>query len=191
VKWRFFDSDVLLRYTNLSEPTQGANSPVDLKSTPYFKTTMPNQWKQHAETMLAKKIQSYLPVHGHGDEYEQEQLRQVCSAMERLLDELLREEEMWNPHNWIDGVLGNIEIPSPGLLHLQGLAIWGDRGTRHQWWEPFSASVHVTEGKEELLRYEIMFADAAVGLGKVPYNAHPRGWNWAPPEKWLFVFTTG
>jgi hypothetical protein len=144
-----------------------------------------------AETRLAKEIQSYLPVHRRGDEYEQAQLRQVCSALEGLLDELLGEEESWNPHYWIDGVLANMEIPSPGLLHLQGLAIWGDRGTTKQWWEPFSASLHVPEGKDGLLRYEIMFADAALGLGKVPYNAHPRGWNCAPPEKWLFVFTRG
>jgi hypothetical protein len=147
--------------------------------------------KKRAETRLVEEIKSYLPVHGRGDESEQQQLRQVCSALEGLLDELLREEEMWSPYYWVDSVLASIEIPSPGLLYLQGLAIWGDRGTTKQWWEPFSASVHVPQGRNELLHYQIMFADAALGLGKVPYNTHPRGWNCAPPENWLFVFTSG
>jgi hypothetical protein len=33
-----------------------------------------------------------------------------------------------------------------------------------------------------------MFGDAALGLGNVEYNEHPRGWNWSRPEKWIFVF---
>lgn len=169
----------------------GITHPPYVELFPDCEEVQARQLKRHAENRLAKEIQSYLPAHGRGDESEQAQLRQVCSALERLLDELLREEQMWSPNYWVDGVLASIEIPSPALLNLQGLAIWGDRGATKQWWEPFSASVYVPEERNELLRYEIMFADAALGLGKVPYNTHPRGWNSAPPKKWLFVFRGG
>jgi hypothetical protein len=169
----------------------GITHPPYVELFPDYEEVQAYQVRKRAEARLVEEIQSYLPVHGCGDESEREQLRQVCSALERLLGELLREEEMWSPHFWVDGVLASIEIPSPRLLHLQGLAIWGDRGTSKQWWEPFSASLHVPERSNELLHYEIMFADSALGLGKVPYNTHPRGWNCALPDDWLFVFTKG
>jgi hypothetical protein len=169
----------------------GITHPSYVELFPDYQEIQARQLKKHAENRLAKEIQSYLPAHDRGDESERAQLREVCSALETLLDELLRGDQMWSPYYWVDGVLANIKVPSPGLVDLQGLAIWGDRGTTKQWWEPLSASVRLAEGRNELLRYEIMFADAALGLGKVPYNTHPRGWNSDPPKKWLFVFRSG
>lgn len=138
---------------------------------------------------LADEVRSYLLVHGRGDEAEEIQLRSVCSGIARLLGRLLDSEERWNRYYWVDAILPtSVTVPLPGELNIQGLVIWGDRGTTQQWWEPFAATMRVYASPDTVLGYQMMFGNAQLGLGKVRYNTHPRGWNWAPPESWLFVF---
>ncbi len=185
------DSSVALGKDMIEVDVAGITYPSYDELFPDWAEVESRHQKKHIEALLAKAIQSYLPVHGRGDEAEQEQRQQVCFALDALLALLLRETETWSPYDWNDGVLASIEIPSPGLLDLQGLATWAkDEKRSGFYWEPFAASVRVSEAGNELLGYEIKFADAALGLGKVPYNTHPRGWNCAPPKKWMFTFGT-
>jgi hypothetical protein len=146
--------------------------------------------KSNAEAMLVKDIQAYLPLHGRDDEEQQKQLHTVCSVLDHLLALLLQETEAWDQDYWNDGVIARAEISSPGVLDLQGLAILGKRHESGFYWEPFAAVIRISE-TGDLFGYRIKFADAVLGLGKVAYNTHPRGWNCGPPEKWLFEFSGG
>lgn len=145
--------------------------------------------KHDIEVKLAESVRLYLAVRGCGDEREQEALRSVCSAMGWLMNGLLEGNEMWGARRWIDTVSpGETEVLISGRLKIDGLVIFGDTGSSKQWWEPFYGSVQISETSDEIVSYELMFGDPALGLGKVKYNEHPRGWNWSRPEKWIFVF---
>jgi hypothetical protein len=146
--------------------------------------------KSNAEVMLAKDVQAYLPLHGRDDENQQKQLQKVCSALDHLLALLLQETQAWDQHYWNDGVIASAEISSPGVLDLQGLAIWAKGNKSGFCWEPFAAVLRTSEAGD-LVDYQIKFGDAAWGLGKVACNTHPRGWNCAPPQRWIFEFSSG
>jgi hypothetical protein len=145
--------------------------------------------KSTAEAMLAKQVQAYLPLHGRDEEEEQQQLQQVCLTLDHLLALLLQETEAWDQNYWNDGVMARAETSSPNVLDLQGVAVWA-KGTKSGfYWEPFAAVVRLSEAGD-LVDYRIRFADAAWGLGNVAYNTHPKGWNWVPPQQWMFEFST-
>jgi hypothetical protein len=148
--------------------------------------------KGDAEAILAKDIQAYLSLHGRDDEGEQEQLQKVCSALDHLLALLLQlqESKVWDQNYWNDGVIASAEISSPSVLDLQGLAIWAKDNTSGFYWEPFAAVVRISKAGD-LVDYQIKFADATWGLGKVAWNTRPRGWNCTPPQKWMFEFSGG
>jgi len=146
--------------------------------------------KDELEAKIANDVRSYLSICGRGDSSEEEQLRAVCSGLAWLLAELLQKSDKWSSYHWVDAISpASTEIISTGELNIQGLMIWGDRGHTQEWWEPFSATLRVAEAIGGMLRYRLMLGDAAWGLGKVPYNCHPKGWNWASPKQWLFVFS--
>src|SRR5262249_19603989 len=130
--------------------------------------------KSNAEGMLLKEVQAYLPLHGRDNEDERKQLQKVCSVLDHLLALLLQETETWDRNYWNDGVMASVEISSPGVLDLQGLAIWARGNESGFYWEPFAAVVRISE-TGDLGAYQIKFADAALGLGKVAYDSHPRG----------------
>jgi hypothetical protein len=148
------------------------------------------QRKRNAEAALAKDVQAYLALRGRDDQDEHKQLQTVCSAIDQLLALSLQETEAWDKNYWNDGVTASAEISSPGVLDLQGLAIWAKANKSEFYWEPFAAVVRISEAGE-LVDYQIKFADAAWSLGRVAYNTHPRGWNYAPPQKWMFEFSGG
>jgi hypothetical protein len=104
------------------------------------------QWKRKSiETALAEATRSYLPIHGSGNESEQKQLQQVCSALDRLLALWLGDAEAWSPYYWNDGIIASPKTPSHGALELEGLAIWVKDTRSESYWEPFSAVVRVPE----------------------------------------------
>jgi len=109
--------------------------------------------------------------------------------MSGIVTILLQGNEAWNLHDSVDGISPSAtEVLAPGHLKVDGLLIWwGDHGK--EWWEPFSGVMQISDTSDELLGYQFMFGDAVWGWGKVRYNEHPRGWNWSPPEKWIFAFT--
>jgi hypothetical protein len=145
--------------------------------------------KHDLETKLAGCISSYLAVCGLGEEASQEQLRWVASAMGWLVARLLEDNPTWGPYWWVDAISpGRADVVAPRHLHLDGLLIWVGTG-KGTWWEPFSGSAQISETGDRVLSYQLMFGDAAWGLGKVAYGKHPRGWNWSRPEKWLFTFS--
>jgi len=57
------------------------------------------------EEMLAKDVLSYLRVRGGRDEFEQQQLRIVCSTLARVLGRLLQGNEKWSVYYWVDDIL--------------------------------------------------------------------------------------
>ena len=112
--------------------------------------------------------------------------------MSGLVVRLLEGNEVWGPQRWVDDISTSApaQVVGPGHIVFDGLLVFGDLGKGTQEWsEPFHGSVRISETADEILSYEFMFGDAAWGLGKVKYNEHPRGWNWARPEKWIFVFS--
>lgn len=130
-------------------------------------------------------------MYGKGDESEQDALAPVVAARGDLVGRLLQGDELWGTHRWVDGITLSepATLAKPGHIELGGLLVFGDTGKySKEWWEPFYGSVQISETSDEIVSYELMFGDAARGLGNVEYNEHPRGWNWSRPEKWIFVF---
>ena len=144
------------------------------------------------EVQLAKQIQSYLSVSGQKDDREQDLIRPITATVSALVELLLEGNESWGPQRWVDGISTGAPAQEvgPGHIVFDGLLIFGDLGKgTEEWWEPFHGSVQISETGDEILSYEFMFGDAEWGLGKVKYNEHPRGWNWATPKEWIFVFS--
>jgi hypothetical protein len=130
-------------------------------------------------------------LRGSDGDLEEERLRWAAAGIAVLVDSLLLGNESWRQSRWVDSVAPSsaLEVPGPGHIVLEGVLIFGQFGRRSQWWEPFYGSLQIPEASDEILSYDLKFGDAAWGLGKVPYNEHPKGWNWSRPEKWIFVFS--
>ena len=144
------------------------------------------------QSVLAQHVRSYMRVRGRGDEAEAIKLRSVCSALARLLGQLLEGNEKWSRYRWVDDVLPSLAaIVSHEELSFLGLMIWGEKGQARQWVEPLFASLRVTENGEELLGFHIMCGDAAAGLGKRPYETHAKTKRQSDPENCIFVFSQG
>ena len=144
------------------------------------------------EARLAREIRRYISVSTHKDDEEQDLISPITATASALIVRLLAGNEVWGPQRWVDDISTSAppQVVGPGHMVFDGLLIFGDRGKGTQeWWEPFHGAVRISESKDEILSYEFMFGDAEWGLGKVKYNEHPRGWNWARPEKWIFVFS--
>ena len=143
------------------------------------------------EARLAREIRNYLSVAAQRDDVEQGLISPITATVSGLVVRLLEGNEVWGPQRWVDDISTSApaQVVGPGHIVFDGLLVFGDLGKGTQeWWEPFHGSVRISEAADEILSYEFMLGDAAWGLGKVKYNEHPRGWNWARPEKWIFVF---
>jgi hypothetical protein len=139
------------------------------------------------EDRLAASVRSYERVCEYGTEDQQAQdLRDVCATMARLLGQLLQTDERWNEYWWVDGVLPTLAtFLSNHQLQLQGLMIWGQKGSSQEWVEPCSMAVSQTSGG---LKYQILCGDALRGLGKVAYERRSKQSDQGLPEQWQFVF---
>ncbi len=97
---------------------------------------------------------------------------------------------------WVDGIFpaydmvpDALKVTSPVELTVRGSALWG-KGSRGTFWiEPFFASVRISENTDAIVSYSLKFADAARGLGTVPYGKHLRRPDWFFPVEWLFTFS--
>ena len=146
------------------------------------------------ERMLFDSMRSYVRVRESGTDGEQaERLRDVCSTMARLLGRLLEADERWNRFWWVDDVLLTSAMhpmltknPAGYELKLQGLMIWGQRGTSKEWAEPCSFALSEDFG---VLKYQIHCGDARQGIGKVPYGRRNKKTAQSLPEQWEFVFS--
>ncbi|MGO4885177.1 MAG: hypothetical protein ACLP59_30795 [Bryobacteraceae bacterium] len=147
------------------------------------------------EAKLAEYVRTFIDASRSGDSnLDQDALRWVCSALEFLLNGLLRPYDGW--HGWIDGIspatdiLGDaIEVASPSELRIRGKALWGQGAGKGPFWiEPFFAVLRIHGKPEELIHYEISFGDAGRGLGKTAYDKHIRREDWFRPVDWLFQF---
>jgi hypothetical protein len=146
------------------------------------------------ERMLFDSMRSYVRVRESGTDGEQaEVLRDICSTMAELLGRLLEADERWNRFWWVDGVLLTsarhptlTKNPAGYELKLQGLMIWGQRGTSKEWVEPCSFALSEAAGA---LRYQINCGDALQGLGKVPYGRKSKKTAQNLREQWQFVFS--
>ena len=140
------------------------------------------------KAMLVEEVRSYLLVRGGQD--EEEQLRSVCSALARLLGQLLQKHEKWSRYKWVDAIIPTVEtVPSADEVRIQGTMVWGERGQSREWIEPFSAWVQIPTINQEPLRCKILFGDAARGLGTLPYSRNPRHADLNEPARWLFSFS--
>jgi hypothetical protein len=149
------------------------------------------------ESKVAEFIRSYIRASQGGDaSEEQEALRWTCAGLERLLGGLLQGSEGWT--GWVDGIFpaydmvaDALKVTSPVELTVRGSALWG-KGSRGTFWiEPFFAYVRISENTDAIVSYSLKFADAARGLGTVPYGKHLRRPDWFFPVEWLFTFSKG
>ena len=145
------------------------------------------------EIKLAAFVRSYFHA-SHAGESDPEALRWVCAAMEFLLGDLLEGAEGWS--GWVDGILpatdmlpDAVTIVSECELHVRGSALW--RNASGCWIEPFFGSVRIAANQDQIVRYELMFADARQGLGRVRYDKHLRWVDWFFPLEWEFTFIGG
>jgi len=146
------------------------------------------------ESKLAAFVRSYVQASRDNDPSQDEALRWTCSALEWLLEGLLRGSEGWR--GWVDGVYpatdmlpDSVNVISAVELDLRGSALWGESARGPFWMEPFFASVRISETDDEIVSYHVMFADAARGLGTVPHGKHLRKTDWFFPTEWLFTFS--
>ena len=143
------------------------------------------------EARLAKEIRSYLSISVQKDDGEQDLFSPITATVSALVERLLEGNESWGPQRWVDDISTSApaQVIGPGHIVFEGLLVFGDsgKGTK-EWWEPFHGSVRILETLDGTLSYEFMFGDAEWGLGKVKYNEHPRGWNWARPKNGSLFF---
>jgi hypothetical protein len=133
-----------------------------------------------------------MRARGQGDEREAHELRSACSGLARFLGQLLAGHGKWSRYHWVDSALPSLAaVVSDEELSVLGSMIWGEKGRRKQWVEPFFASLRVSKSGEELLGYHIMCGDAAKGLGKSPYATLAVTAEQSNPEDWIFVFSDG
>jgi len=149
---------------------------------------------------LAESVRCYLRVCGPPDqpkdETEQEQLREVVCWLTALLDGLLRTDERWNPYYWVDAIVPtSTTAPSPGELHVEGIAICGEYKQTGEWIEPMSAVLRVSKTGDRLSGYQIACGDAIRGLRTLPYDMRytnsPRQAKYARAQEWIFRFQSG
>ena len=117
-------------------------------------------------------------------------------GLERLLEGLLQGCKGWT--GWIDDISPAtdmvpvaLKVTSPVELTVRGSALWGEDWQGPFWTEPFLASVRICENADVLVSYTVKFADAALGLGTVPYGKHLRRPDRFFPVEWLFTFSKG
>lgn len=140
--------------------------------------------------MLTQAIREYWAASERGDAAgQQEQLRWICAAMARLLEQRLQAHEQWSRWHWVDDVLPYAAVArSSTECEVRGLAVWGEGGSTNQWYEPFAGSVRV-DGEGNLVAYALHFADAAVGLRRMSEKAR-RSYEagLSAPREWQFSF---
>jgi hypothetical protein len=149
------------------------------------------------ESKVAEFVRSYIRASSGGDaSEEQEALRWICAGLERLLGGLLQGSGEWT--GWVDGIFpatdmvpDALKVTSPVELTVRGSALWGKASRGPFWIEPFLALLRISEDADALLSYSVKFADAARGLGTVPYDKHLRRPDWFFPAEWLFTFSKG
>jgi hypothetical protein len=107
---------------------------------------------------------------------------------------LLNGYDGWS--GWIDGILpatdmlsDAVELTSPVALSVRGCALWGENAKGPLWKEPFRGTVQISDLGDTIASYDLMFADAARGLGTVPFDKHLRRSEWFSPNRWLFNFS--
>jgi hypothetical protein len=149
---------------------------------------MEPQDADHLDRMLVDCLRSYVRVCESGTDDEQVKgLRNVCSTLARFLGRLLESDERWNRYWWVDDVSPTSATLLPGhQLRLQGLMIWGQKGSSKEWVEPCSMVLSETAG---VIKYRIQCGDALRGLGKATYEHRSQVMNQTPPENWVFVFS--
>jgi hypothetical protein len=167
---------------------------VDDQENPFDENDNPEADQTHHGINLQKKLAGYIRWYfqtsgkGVDGEEQQEALRWICSALARLLGELLEGKDGWSRWYWVDDIVPTAERVLPGdELHVEGMATWGESGPTDQWVEPFSASVQIGENCDSILRYEIKFGDAGTGLGQIPYGKHRSHIKPGCPDEWMFV----
>ena len=122
-------------------------------------------------------------------EMEQQRLREVCSALARVIGRRLEGHEKWSRFYWVDDISPtSATVVSPRELVVQGLLIWGQSSQNRESVEPLFASVRLPEEAGEPLAYQIMCGDALLGLGTKAYGA-VRVTNQALPREWIFTFS--
>jgi hypothetical protein len=132
---------------------------------------MTDRFSVDFETPLANAVRHYLQQEPNERISEDEHLRQVCRFLAPFLDRLLKSENGWGRYRSVDAIVpGAAKGVSPRDLELTGLVIWMGDG-RGQWIDPVSASIQVGDLKDENMEYTLLFGNASLGLGKIPYGA--------------------
>jgi hypothetical protein len=141
------------------------------------------------EALLANSVRSYLARPDLDSEVEQQRLREVCSALARILGRRLEGHDKWSRFYCVDAISPtSATIVSARELLVQGLVIWGQSRQNREWVEPLFASVRLPEGSDEPLSYQIMCGDAPLGLGTRAYGTGRRS-NQTLPQEWIFTFS--
>ena len=117
-------------------------------------------------------------------------LRRAGTAARRIASRQRRVDRLGRWHfPGYDMVPDALKVTSPVELTVRGSALWG-KGSRGAFWiEPFFATVRISKNTDAIVSYSLKFADAARGLGAVPYGKHLRRPDWFFPVEWLFTFS--
>jgi hypothetical protein len=142
-------------------------------------------------------VRTYVDAaRGDDSSQEQEALRWLCSALERLLDGQLDGRDGWK--GWVDGVLPALDMVPEAVtvisaveVSVRGCAVWRKVAGGPCWIEPFFGIVRISEKGDSIAGYKLHFADAGRGLSRFPYGKHVRRTDWFFPPEWLMTFSDG
>jgi hypothetical protein len=142
------------------------------------------------QIILAESAEAFVAASLHGSTDSQAStLQALCAVLARVLGRHLSEAPDSNQWRRIDGIVPEwAAAVSATECEVWGLAIWDDQG-RHQWAEPFAASLSLAGG-EALGAYRLCFGDAAAGLGHAAVGGRRKHHVRDHPPEWLFTFTS-
>jgi hypothetical protein len=111
---------------------------------------------------------------------------EVSDALGRMFERLLAGEASWSSYWWIDGALPErVTRVDESTVETTGFFVPSDE--RHQWIQPFRATLSVDSSGLRVLDYEVSLGDEDVAINAVPWGGK-RPKHWPDVDRWAFAF---
>ena len=133
---------------------------------------------------MAESLSRYESASVEDFQTRTEAVADLGAMLNNLVDALVENDERWPPYVSSDGVTADIVRKDANRFEIDGrLWLLGNGG--RSWPEPFRAFLLLSADGSSVVRYEVMFGDARIGL-------EPRGGEATSPTPghWLFVFAS-
>jgi hypothetical protein len=107
-------------------------------------------------------------------------------ALGRMFEQLLATEPTWSRYWWIDDAHPErVTQLDDSTIELAGIFVPSDE--RHQWIQPFRATLRVDHARTHLDAYRISLCEEGMPMNAVPWGSN-RPKHWPDVDRWTFVF---